>query len=636
MRIESPVGCPTSAGDPAAEKAVPDGSAGLFTSILDCFRALASCPASANDAARETPAAAGKTVDRDQTGPDETSSFPAMRDAAAPRLDGIRVDDSRLRPGLQESSGICADPDMAASAGAPFNLAMPGLNGNGQLTPAISDTAARQTGGKSLEPLPATKAGMPAVLQQADMHEPGFDIRAGFRFDLSISQESDDGHGEDESSTVAGPLAPPFDSANAENDHGAASPRASTTAAGGTAQPSALQAAAALVIDACFLRADSPLASDGKSPVLSPVSARSASGTLLNGGTEPMPNSPAASATAWMPLSSVSATKANTSQPGSRTAKSAMTPQPTAPMQDVGGYTKLNGLPDGEGPNVVANVDGHQTGASLLVQKLADKALSPTPGQQADRQATGGQVDSRPSAADPGAEAHPQSQTGSDRLSGPPKAAAGVDSAALAAELERVSAGPGRLRTTFEGSAREASAGSYLSGTARDAQTAPQPASGVKDLKAPAFVFEVAERISAVVTGARGEVTIQLKPDQFGRMNIVAESGASGIVARITTESASLKQYLESNLPVLQQALHDQGLRVERIDVQVQEGLSQQQSPNQWQHGFGHAPGGHDSERSPRITPSAAVQPGDAASEITLDAAVMGALHPNSTFHTIA
>jgi len=171
---------------------------------------------------------------------------------------------------------------------------------------------------------------------------------------------------------------------------------------------------------------------------------------------------------------------------------------------------------------------------------------------------------------------------------------------------------------------------------ARDAQIAPQPASGVKDLKAPAFVFEVAERISAVVTGARGEVTIQLKPDQFGRMNIVAESGASGIVARITTESASLKQYLESNLPVLQQALHDQGLRVERIDVQVQEGLSQQQSPNQWQHGFGHAPGGHDSERSPRITPSAAVQPGDAASEITLDAAVMGALHPNSTFHTIA
>jgi flagellar hook-length control protein FliK len=171
---------------------------------------------------------------------------------------------------------------------------------------------------------------------------------------------------------------------------------------------------------------------------------------------------------------------------------------------------------------------------------------------------------------------------------------------------------------------------------ARDAQIAPQSGSGVKDLKAPAFVFEVAERISAVVTGVRGEVTIQLKPDQFGRMNIVAESGASGILARITTESASLKQYLESNLPVLQQALHDQGFRVERIDVLVQEGLSQQQSPNQWQHSFGHAPGGHDSERSPRFTPSDAVQPGDAASEITLDATVMGALHPNSTFHTIA
>jgi flagellar hook-length control protein FliK len=306
------------------------------------------------------------------------------------------------------------------------------------------------------------------------------------------------------------------------------------------------------------------------------------------------------------------------------------------PEEKVAG-ARVSGLAGVTGPVVDAGVEEHDTGSYVPTQKLTDKALPSILSQEAGRQETGKQTDSRSTATDQRAEVRLQPQSESvTRAAGPSRTATAADPAISAAELENIAVGRGRLRTTFDGGAREVSAGSSLSAMARDTQVSLQAPTGARDVKAPAFVFEVAERISTVVAGGRGEITIQLKPDEFGRMNIVAESGASGILARITTESASLKQYLESNLPVLQQALQDQGLKVERIDVLVQEDLSQQQLANQWQHNFGHAPGGNDSDRTPRFAPVGADQPGAPADEITLDAGILGALHPNSTFHTIA
>jgi len=77
--------------------------------------------------------------------------------------------------------------------------------------------------------------------------------------------------------------------------------------------------------------------------------------------------------------------------------------------------------------------------------------------------------------------------------------------------------------------------------------TPSQPASTAA--KPSGFVFEVAERISMVVAGNRNEVTIQLRPENLGRMKVVAESGTAGLIARITTELGSVKQLLENSLP---------------------------------------------------------------------------------------
>ena len=149
------------------------------------------------------------------------------------------------------------------------------------------------------------------------------------------------------------------------------------------------------------------------------------------------------------------------------------------------------------------------------------------------------------------------------------------------------------------------------------------------------FVFELAGKIQTLVKAGEGEIRIQLRPEHLGNIEIKAENGIGGIVARIAAESANVKQFLENNLHSLQQSLQEQGLKVERIDVVVQEGLDlrqagthQQQSGqagNGQQKSSSHT-GGNDDR-------SASTLSGD---ELQVDSVTAAVLGPNSTFHTIA
>ncbi len=105
------------------------------------------------------------------------------------------------------------------------------------------------------------------------------------------------------------------------------------------------------------------------------------------------------------------------------------------------------------------------------------------------------------------------------------------------------------------------------------------------------FVYQVADRIQVQLRDGKNEIRIQLKPENLGSLEIRAEATGNGIVARITAESAAVRNYLENNLHVLQQNLQDQGLKVERIQIAVQEVVNQQSSSGQSAQ-FGHAASG--------------------------------------------
>jgi flagellar hook-length control protein FliK len=147
----------------------------------------------------------------------------------------------------------------------------------------------------------------------------------------------------------------------------------------------------------------------------------------------------------------------------------------------------------------------------------------------------------------------------------------------------------------------------------------------------PEFLSQLTERIQAQLRNHENIIRIQLKPGTMGRMEINAETSAAGVLATIITESANVKEYLEHNLHWLQQSFQDQGLKVDRINVTVQQDFWSQHSASGQQESSsgsyaqdsrlaGHAGGG--------LAPK--------ADELTLDPETLAILNPHGTFHAIA
>jgi len=84
---------------------------------------------------------------------------------------------------------------------------------------------------------------------------------------------------------------------------------------------------------------------------------------------------------------------------------------------------------------------------------------------------------------------------------------------------------------------------------------------------------EKAQVVSQIVERAhllgknQSELMVVLKPEFLGKVNLHAAMVDNQLVATITAESASVKQMLESQLSSLQNALHDQGLPVAKVEV---------------------------------------------------------------------
>ena len=85
------------------------------------------------------------------------------------------------------------------------------------------------------------------------------------------------------------------------------------------------------------------------------------------------------------------------------------------------------------------------------------------------------------------------------------------------------------------------------------------------------FIVELAGRIQSQIRGGREMIRIQLHPEELGHLEIRAESGRNGIIARIAAQSLDAKKLLESNLQGLQQTLEARGLKIDRLHIVVDE-----------------------------------------------------------------
>lgn len=67
------------------------------------------------------------------------------------------------------------------------------------------------------------------------------------------------------------------------------------------------------------------------------------------------------------------------------------------------------------------------------------------------------------------------------------------------------------------------------------------------------------------------KVTIVLKPENLGKINLELTSGKDGITARMTTDSAQVKELLDKNIDGLKNSLGNQGVNVNNVTIKVAE-----------------------------------------------------------------
>jgi len=208
---------------------------------------------------------------------------------------------------------------------------------------------------------------------------------------------------------------------------------------------------------------------------------------------------------------------------------------------------------------------------------------------------------------------------------------------ALQGELESARSNSGNSRTQGAGSRPDAFF-APLSGSAKGiGSSSPAAPSTGQAPGTPSrdFIFQVSERIQYQIREGKGELRIQLKPANLGRMEIMAETATNGVIARITTESNSVKSYLENNLHVLQQTLQDQGLKVERIYIVVHDGLDSS-LPSGYGAQFGNTGSRFSGEDYRGSSGSPGIAAADPPEEISVDLSSWMALNPSVRFYTIA
>lgn len=105
------------------------------------------------------------------------------------------------------------------------------------------------------------------------------------------------------------------------------------------------------------------------------------------------------------------------------------------------------------------------------------------------------------------------------------------------------------------------------------ARSSVTPASSAQQPVQTEELFEqIVERAKLMVKVNGAEMKIDLKPDSLGKLSIKVMFEDGLVTARFVTDNHQVKQMLESNLNTLRHNLENQGIKVDRTEVEVQVG----------------------------------------------------------------
>jgi len=83
------------------------------------------------------------------------------------------------------------------------------------------------------------------------------------------------------------------------------------------------------------------------------------------------------------------------------------------------------------------------------------------------------------------------------------------------------------------------------------------------------IAYQIIDRIKLSVTPDQSSLELSLNPESLGRVKLTIESSPGGMTARFAVENQISKEAIESQLGALREALNQQGIKVEAIEVTV-------------------------------------------------------------------
>lgn len=92
-----------------------------------------------------------------------------------------------------------------------------------------------------------------------------------------------------------------------------------------------------------------------------------------------------------------------------------------------------------------------------------------------------------------------------------------------------------------------------------------------KEISHTEIISQINSKLSEVKDDSTTKVTIVLKPENLGKINLEMVNGKDGFTASLTAESPQVKELLDKNLEGLRNTLSSQGVNVNNVTVKVAE-----------------------------------------------------------------
>jgi hypothetical protein len=144
-------------------------------------------------------------------------------------------------------------------------------------------------------------------------------------------------------------------------------------------------------------------------------------------------------------------------------------------------------------------------------------------------------------------------------------------------ELDRMEIQGLKADTGWEKTISKQAVGDLLIGGAGRSETAStQSQTLVSGTKLPGYVLnQVGSQILKARLNNENEVTLQLKPPHLGRIFMTIENQMDGLKVSVITEQQAAREMLQSHMHELRSLLNEQGLRLEKLDVELSQNFEQ-------------------------------------------------------------